>query len=95
MSWFGPVLAVLFAWLVVKFFIYKFFFKDLVQAERFPGAAKDGYGRFRVGAALGVGADRAARAQALAAVGVDVLVIDTAHGHSKNVAEAVRATTGT
>jgi IMP dehydrogenase len=67
-------------------------FKDLVQAERFPGAVKDSYGRFRVGAAIGVGPDRRDRAAALAGASVDVLVIDTAHGHTKNVADAVRAT---
>ncbi len=66
--------------------------KDLLQAERYPHAAKDGGGRLRVAAAIGVGADRLERAAALAAAGVDVLVIDTAHGHSKGVLDAVRAT---
>jgi IMP dehydrogenase len=66
--------------------------KDLVQAERFPGAIKDGLSRLKVGAAIGVGPDRKARAAGLVAAGVDVLVIDTAHGHSKNVVEAVRQT---
>jgi IMP dehydrogenase len=66
--------------------------KDLLQAERNPNAVKDDMGRLRVGAAIGPGADRAARAGALAAAGVDVLVIDTAHGHSRGVIEAVRAT---
>jgi IMP dehydrogenase len=66
--------------------------KDLLQAERNPYAMKDDMGRLRVGAAIGPGADRAARAAALAAAGVDVLVIDTAHGHSRGVVEAVRAT---
>lgn len=66
--------------------------KDLLQAERFPNAIKDEHGRLRVGAALGVGPDRVERAAALADAGVDVLVIDTAHGHSKGVLDAVRAT---
>src|SRR5258708_5353795 len=66
--------------------------KDLLQAERNPNAMKDDMGRLRVGAAIGPGSDRAARAQALAAAGVDVIVIDTAHGHSRGVLDAVRAT---
>lgn len=66
-------------------------FKDLMQAERYPGAVKDAYGRLRVGAAIGVGPDRAERVAMLMAAGVDVLVLDTAHGHSRNVVEAVRA----
>jgi IMP dehydrogenase len=66
--------------------------KDLLQAERNPLANKDERGRLRVGAALGPGADRIQRAEALLAVGVDVLVIDTAHGHHKGVVEAVRDT---
>src|SRR5690606_5956348 len=66
--------------------------KDLLQAERFPNASKDEHGRLRVGAALGVGPDRVERAAALVEAGVDVLVIDTAHGHSKGVLDAVRAT---
>jgi IMP dehydrogenase len=66
-------------------------FKDLTQVERYPGAVKDAYGRLRVGAAVGVGPDRAERVSLLMAAGVDVLVVDTAHGHSKNVVEAVRA----
>jgi IMP dehydrogenase len=66
--------------------------KDLLQAERYPNAIKDDLGRMRVGAAIGVGPDRGERAQALVDAGVDVLVIDTAHGHSKGVIDAVRAT---
>jgi IMP dehydrogenase len=66
--------------------------KDLLQAERNPLANKDERGRLRVGAALGPGADRVQRAEALLAVGVDVLVIDTAHGHHKGVVDAVRDT---
>ncbi|AKF09483.1 IMP dehydrogenase [Sandaracinus amylolyticus] len=66
--------------------------KDLLQAERYPGAIKDEHGRLRCAAAIGVGKDRAERAAALVAAGVDVLVIDTAHGHSKGVIDAVRQT---
>ena len=66
-------------------------FKDLMQAEMYPTAVKDSLGRLRVAAAVGVGADREERAARLAAAGVDLLVVDTAHGHSKNVADAVRA----
>ncbi|MGF1466331.1 MAG: IMP dehydrogenase [Sandaracinaceae bacterium] len=64
--------------------------KDLLQAERFPHAGKDAFGRLRVGAAIGVGADRSERASALVEAGVDVLVVDTAHGHSRGVLDAVR-----
>jgi IMP dehydrogenase len=66
--------------------------KDLLQAERYPHAIKDDRGRLRVAAAIGVGKDRGERAAALVAAGVDVLVIDTAHGHSKGVIDAVRET---
>jgi IMP dehydrogenase len=65
--------------------------KDLLQADRNPEAIKDDFGRLRVGAAIGPGADRDERAEALVVAGVDVLVIDTAHGHSRGVIEAVRA----
>jgi IMP dehydrogenase len=66
--------------------------KDLLQAERNPLAVKDERGRLRVGAAIGPGADRLARTEALLEVGVDLIVIDTAHGHSKGVIDAVRDT---
>jgi len=66
--------------------------KDLLQAERHPLAAKDDRGRLRVGAAIGPGTDRDRRADALIDAGVDVIVVDTAHGHSKGVLEAVRET---
>src|SRR5690606_3021706 len=66
--------------------------KDLLQAERYPHAIKDEHGRLRCAAAIGVGKDREERAAALVAAGVDVLVIDTAHGHSKGVIDAVRQT---
>lgn len=63
--------------------------KDLLQADRNPEALKDESGRLRVGAALGPSADADARAEALIAAGVDVLVVDTAHGHSRGVIEVV------
>ncbi|MBI5525665.1 MAG: IMP dehydrogenase [Deltaproteobacteria bacterium] len=65
--------------------------KDIEKTRRFPGAAKDGKGRLIVGAAVGVGAECQERAAALAGAGADVLVIDTAHGHSKNVIDAIKA----
>lgn len=68
-------------------------FKDLQAASRHPRANRDGDGRLIVGAAVGVGADGDARAAALVGAGVDVLVIDTAHGHSMGVlrsAERIR-----
>ena len=66
--------------------------KDLLQADRNPEALKDEQGRLRVGAAIGPGPDCFERGDALVAAGVDVIVIDTAHGHSKGVLDAVRAT---
>ena len=66
--------------------------KDILQADRNPSAIKDTKGRLRVGAAIGPGPDRIERTAALVAAGVDVLVVDTAHGHSKGVLEAVKAT---
>jgi IMP dehydrogenase len=66
--------------------------KDLLQAERNPQANKDELGRLIVCAAIGPGQDRQARADALVDAGVDAIVIDTAHGHSKGVIDAVRAT---
>ncbi len=64
--------------------------KDIEKAERYPEASKDGLGRLRCGAAVGVGPDRLERSQALVDAGVDVIVVDTAHGHSAGVLEAVR-----
>ncbi len=64
--------------------------KDLMQAARNPSALKDERGRLLVGAAIGPGADRVERADALVEAGVDVLVVDTAHGHSRGVIETVR-----
>src|SRR6185503_1214556 len=66
--------------------------RDIEQAEMNPTAATDDMGRLRVGAAVGVGADRDARIEALLAAGVDVICIDTAHGHSAGVLKACRDT---
>jgi IMP dehydrogenase len=63
--------------------------KDIQKRVDFPQATKDPQGRLRVGAAVGVGPDALERAQALVAAGVDVLVVDTAHGHSRGVVEMV------
>lgn len=64
--------------------------KDIEKKTRFPHACKDDLGRLRVGAAVGVSHDMTERAAALVEHGVDVIVIDTAHGHSKGVLEAAR-----
>ncbi len=63
--------------------------KDIQKKRMYPSAAKDEHGRLRVGAAVGVAEDAIARAEALIAAHVDVLVIDTAHGHSKGVLDSV------
>ena len=63
--------------------------KDIEKAQQHPDAVKDDLGRLRVGAAVGTGPDRAARTAALLQAGADVICIDTAHGHSKLVLEAV------
>jgi IMP dehydrogenase len=63
--------------------------KDIEKAQLFPHACKDAHGRLRVGAAVGTGAAGLERAEALIEAGVDVLVIDTAHGHSAGVLESV------
>jgi IMP dehydrogenase len=64
--------------------------KDISKRLEFPDATKDAQGRLRVGAAVGVGSDAAERAEALVAAGVDVLVLDTAHGHSRGVVDMAR-----
>jgi len=64
--------------------------KDLQKAITFPDSVKDEFGRLRVGAAVGVGSDREERVEALLERGVDLIVVDTSHGHSKNVVETVR-----
>src|SRR3954453_20698754 len=63
--------------------------KDIQKRVEFPQATKDTQGRLRVGAAVGVGPDAFERAEALVEAGVDVLVVDTAHGHSRGVVEMV------
>jgi IMP dehydrogenase len=63
--------------------------KDILKKEQFPNACKDEKGRLRVGAAVGVGPDGIERAQALAGVEADVIVIDTAHGHSMGVLKSI------
>jgi len=63
--------------------------KDIQKRVEFPQATKDTHGRLRVGAAVGVGPDAFERAQDLIAAGADVLVVDTAHGHSRGVVEMV------
>ncbi|MCO3500766.1 IMP dehydrogenase [Pseudomonas aeruginosa] len=65
-------------------------FRDIEKAKTYPLASKDEQGRLRVGAAVGTGADTGERVAALVAAGVDVVVVDTAHGHSKGVIERVR-----
>jgi len=65
--------------------------KDFDKAESFPDACKDSYGQLRVGASIGTSADTDARVEALVRAGVDVLVVDTAHGHSRNVIERVKS----
>ncbi len=64
--------------------------KDIEKARKYPNSCKDGLGRLRVGAAVGVGADRDERVEALLKAGCDVIFIDTAHGHSKAVIESVK-----
>jgi IMP dehydrogenase len=64
--------------------------KDIEKVKKYPNACKDKLGRLRVGAAVGVGPDMEERAEALLRAGADVILIDTSHGHSKNVIEAVK-----
>ncbi|HQU15024.1 MAG: IMP dehydrogenase [Chromatiales bacterium 21-64-14] len=63
--------------------------KDIQKAKDYPSACKDEQGRLRVGAAVGVGAGTEERVEALVAAGVDVIVVDTAHGHSQGVLDRV------
>jgi IMP dehydrogenase len=63
--------------------------KDIQKAEEFPNACKDEYGRLRVGAAVGTGGGTEERVASLVTAGVDVLVVDTAHGHSQGVLDRV------
>jgi IMP dehydrogenase len=64
--------------------------KDILKATEHPDACKDEQGKLRVGAAIGVGGDSEERAELLTRAGADVIVVDTAHGHSKGVIERVR-----
>ncbi len=64
--------------------------KDIMKIKKYPNASKDEYGRLRVGAAVGVARDMLERATALKNAGVDVIAVDSAHGHSRNVIDAVR-----
>jgi len=66
--------------------------KDIEKTIKYPNSCKDNLGRLRVGAAVGVSVDREARVEALLRAGADVIVIDTAHGHSHGVMEAIRET---
>jgi len=66
--------------------------KDIEKIEKHPNACKDEMGRLRCGAAIGVGPDREERIEALVKVGCDVIVIDTAHAHSKRVIDAIIST---
>ncbi|MGQ7146112.1 IMP dehydrogenase, partial [Escherichia sp. SS-MK2] len=66
--------------------------KDFQKAERKPNACKDEQGRLRVGAAVGAGAGNEERVDALVAAGVDVLLIDSSHGHSEGVLQRIRET---
>jgi IMP dehydrogenase len=63
--------------------------KDIEKVRKYPFACKDDLGRLRVGAAIGVGGDREERLEALVRAGVDVVVLDTAHGHSRSVLDAI------
>jgi len=66
--------------------------KDIEKVRKYPNACKDDMGRLRVGAALGVGDDREERIELLVKAGVDAIIIDTAHGHSQAVIDAVAET---
>jgi len=66
--------------------------KDIEKMRKYQNSCKDSLGRLRVGAAVGPGKDREERTEALIKAGVDILVIDTAHGHSRDVLETIRDT---
>ena len=65
-------------------------YKDIMKVQNYPLSGKDSYGRLVVGAAVGVTSDLLARVESLVSVGVDVIAIDTAHGHSQGVLKAVK-----
>ncbi|MFW5730105.1 MAG: IMP dehydrogenase [Desulfonatronovibrionaceae bacterium] len=64
--------------------------KDIEKIKKYPNACKDDMGRLRVGAAVGVGQDKEMRVEALINAGADFIVLDSAHGHSRNIIQAVR-----
>jgi IMP dehydrogenase len=66
-------------------------YKDIIKLKKYPNACKDKLGRLRVAAAVGVTQDTLQRAEALVKAGVDAIIIDTAHGHSKGVIEMLRS----
>ena len=66
-------------------------YRDILQLTSFPNGVKDGYGRLLVGAALGITRDMLERAGALQTIGVDIVCLDSAHGHSRGVIEALKA----
>ena len=68
--------------------------KDIEKVKKYPMSCKDPMGRLRVGCAVGVGPDREARTETLLAAGADLFVVDSAHGHTKNVLDTVRAVKG-
>lgn len=65
-------------------------YKDILKIKNYPNSSKDSFGRLVVGAALGIAADTMDRMDALATVGVDVVIVDTAHGHSKSVLDMIK-----
>ena len=65
-------------------------YRDIQQINNYPNSSKDSFGRLLVGAALGITSDLLARAEALNNVGVDIVTLDSAHGHSKGVIEALK-----
>jgi IMP dehydrogenase len=69
--------------------------KDIEKIKKYPNACKDALGRLRVGAAVGIGPDMEARTEALLGAGADLIVIDTSHGHTAGVLEAVGKLKGT
>lgn len=66
-------------------------YRDIIKKQTYPNACKDHYGRLRAGAAVGVAADTFDRIEALEKAGVDVVAVDTAHGHSKGVLDLIKA----
>src|SRR5690606_6884168 len=66
-------------------------YRDILQVRSHPDAVKDAFGRLRVGAALGITKDMLDRAAALQNIGVDVVCLDSAHGHTKGVIDALKS----